>query len=53
MKVLGRVLVLGRIAASHVSAFQAHPEMDPGIAHLDALVADVFGGFCKFDFVQM
>jgi hypothetical protein len=36
VKVLGGVFVLGRIATADVAAFQAQPQMDPGIAHLEA-----------------
>lgn len=44
MKVLGRVLVPGGIAAPHMPAFQAHPQMDPGIAHLQAFLATLAAG---------
>jgi hypothetical protein len=47
MKVLGGVLVLGGITASHVSALQAQPQVDPGIAHFDALFTNVF--VCRFN----
>jgi hypothetical protein len=33
------MLVLGRIAASNVTAFQAKPEVDPAVAHLQAFFA--------------
>jgi hypothetical protein len=46
MEVLGRVLVLGRIAATDVSAFQAQAEMNPGVAHLQTfLAAFATGGY--------
>jgi hypothetical protein len=44
MKVLGRVLVLGRIAAAHMAAFQAQAEMNPGVAHLQAFLAAFAAG---------
>ena len=49
-RVLGRmemfrgVLVLRRVAASDVPAFQAKSEMDPGIAHLEAFLTPVRPG---------
>src|SRR5690349_12038374 len=39
MKVLGGVLVLGRITAADVAAGHAEPQMNPGIAHLQAFLA--------------
>src|SRR4029077_809209 len=39
MEVFGGVLVLGRVTAANVTADQAFPQMDPGIAHLEALLA--------------
>jgi hypothetical protein len=41
MKVLGGVLVFGGITATHVSAFSAHAQVDPGVAGFDAVFADV------------
>ena len=41
MKVLGCVLVLRGIAAAHMATFHAHPKMDPAIASLDAILANV------------
>src|SRR5215475_11172972 len=39
MKMLGGVLVLRRVTASHVPALHAQPQMHPGVAHLQALLA--------------
>jgi len=39
VKVLGGVLVLGRITAANVTADQTLPQVDPGIAHFQALLA--------------
>jgi hypothetical protein len=44
MKVLGRVFVLGRIAAADVPARQAQPQEHPRIARLHTVFTDVFGG---------
>jgi hypothetical protein len=41
--VLGGVLVLGTVAAAHVAARQAQPQVDPGVAHFQAFFAA--GGF--------
>jgi hypothetical protein len=53
MKVLGGVLVLGRIAASHVTAGEAQPKVYPTIPHLDALLADVDLGLRNVNLIQM
>ena len=37
----GSVLVLGGVAAAYVAAGEAGAEVDPGVAHRDALLADV------------
>jgi hypothetical protein len=39
MEMLRRMLVLGGIAATHVAADSAQPQVDPGIAHFQALLA--------------
>jgi hypothetical protein len=41
MEVLGRVFVLGRVAAPDVAAFVTEAQMDPGVSHLQALFAAV------------
>ncbi len=53
VEVLGGVLVFRRVAAADVTAFQAKPQMDPGIAHLDALRTDVSLGLGNFDGLKM
>src|SRR5690242_18649358 len=50
MEVFGGVFVLGRITAAHVAANQAFPQMDPGIAHLEAFLAALAAGFDLPDF---
>jgi hypothetical protein len=37
LKVFRRVFVLRRITTANVSALQAEPEVNPGIAHFEAL----------------
>jgi hypothetical protein len=44
MKMLGGMFVLGRIAASNMSASQALAQMHPGIAHFQALFAALAAG---------
>jgi hypothetical protein len=39
VEMLGGVLVLGRVAAADVAALHAQAEVDPGVAHLQALFA--------------
>jgi hypothetical protein len=39
VKVLGGMFVLGGIAAPDVTADKTFPQVDPGIAHLEALLA--------------
>jgi hypothetical protein len=53
VKMLGRVLVLRGIAAAHASTLQAHPQVHPRIAHLDAFLANVLGRLRKFDLIQV
>jgi hypothetical protein len=49
----GRVLVLGRVATPHMPARQTQPQMNPRIAHLDALFANMFVGVLNFYLVEM
>jgi hypothetical protein len=44
VKVLGGVLVLGRVAAADVAADKTFPQVDPGVAHLEALLAAFAAG---------
>jgi hypothetical protein len=53
MKVLGGMFVLRGIAASHVAAYHAHAQVDPGVAHLDAIFADVGLSGGEFDLIQV
>jgi hypothetical protein len=41
VEVFGGVFVLGRIATAYVTATEAQPQVDPGIAHLEAFFAAV------------
>lgn len=42
MKMLGRMLVLGRIAATNIAALQAQPQMHPCIALFHALFTNMY-----------
>src|SRR4029077_305955 len=53
MEVLGGVLVLRRVAAADVAAGEAEPEVDPGVAHLQALLATPSVGFDVLDLIQV
>ena len=44
MKVLGGVLVLGGVAAADVAADETFPQVNPGIAHLQAFFAALATG---------
>lgn len=52
-KMLRRVLIFRRVAAAHVSAFQAKPQMHPRVAHLHALFANVLIGIRQLDLTEM
>jgi hypothetical protein len=49
MEVLGGVLILGRIAAAHVSAGKAETKMNPGVAQLEAFFAAFRFGVDRLD----
>jgi hypothetical protein len=53
MEVFGGVFVLRRIAASHIPANHAHPQVNPGVAKFDALFTDVNVGRPELDLIQM
>ena len=47
------VLVLGCIAAAHVSTDQAHAQVGPAIAKVNTILADIRAGLADLDQVQM
>src|ERR1051326_8998449 len=53
MEMLARVLVLRRIATADMSTDKAEAQMDPGIADLHAIFADVLIGSGDFDLIGM
>ena len=53
LEVLGRMLILRRIAAAYISTSQAQAEMNPPVAHLYAFFAHMFAGFLNLDLIKM
>jgi hypothetical protein len=53
MEMFGCVFVLRRIATSHLPADHTHSQMNPSVADLHALFADVLVGARNLDLIQM
>jgi hypothetical protein len=53
VEMLGGVLVLGRVATAHMSTAEAQAQVYPGVARLNAVLANMLIGFCDFDLVQV
>ena len=53
VEMLGRVLVLRRVAAPHVPARQTQAQVDPCITCLNAFLANMLVGILNFDLVEM
>jgi hypothetical protein len=53
VKMLGRVPVLGRIAAPYMPARQTQSQMNPGIACFDAFFADMLVGALNLNLIEM
>ncbi len=53
MKVLGRMLIPGRIAATNVATFEAKPQVDPCVSSFDAVLTDVFVCDREFHPIEM
>src|SRR5690349_1798466 len=51
MEMFGSVLVLGRIAASHMATLHAQAQMDPGVAYLHAVFTDMRVALGNFDLI--
>jgi hypothetical protein len=47
------MLILGSIAAAHVAADQAHPQIRPTVSQVDTILADIRAGLADLDQVQM
>ena len=50
---LGGVLVLGRVATAHMSTSEAQAQVNPPVARLNAVLADMRVGVLDFDLVQV
>jgi hypothetical protein len=53
MKVLGRVLVFRRIAASHLPAYHALPQVNPFVSQFYAFPAHACGPFHVLNLIQV
>lgn len=53
VEVLRGVFILRRITAADMSAFQAQPQMDPGVSHFHAVFTNVLVGGCNADLIEM
>src|SRR6266478_1657281 len=53
MEMFGGVFVLGRVAATDMTATETFPQMDPAIAHLQALLAALATRLHLLDFSQV
>ena len=53
MEMFGGMPVLGRIAASHVTACETEPQMNPGITRFHALFTHMFAGLTDLDLIEM
>jgi hypothetical protein len=49
----GGVFVPGGVATANLAADEAHAEMNPGIAKLDAFFTDMFVGLPYFDLIEV
>ena len=54
VKMLGGVLVFGRIAAANVTAFHTEPKVDPRITGFEAFLATLWGVWLNvLNFIEM
>ncbi len=53
VKVFSGVFILGRVAATGMPADEAHAQMDPGIAGLNAVLTNMFARFSHFDLIEV
>jgi hypothetical protein len=53
VEVFGGVLVLGRIAAAHMSANQAQAQVDPGVSGFHAIFTHVLFSVSELDLVKV
>src|SRR5580698_3407180 len=53
VKMLGRVLILGGIAAAHVATLQTDAQVDPTVSHLETFLATFAARLGAWAFIQM
>jgi hypothetical protein len=53
VKVFGGVFVLGRVAATDIAADQAHAQMDPAVAELNAILTNMLVRLSYFDLIKV
>jgi len=53
MEMLSRVLAYGAVAAAHMSTDEAHTQMDPALADLEALFASTSVGANVLNLVEV
>jgi len=53
VEMLGRMLVLGRVATANVSATEAKTKVNPRVACLGTVFTQVLVGFSYFDLIEM
>jgi hypothetical protein len=53
VKMFGGMLVLRRIAAADMPAGQAHAQVNPGVAHFDAVRTNMYVCGRDFDLIEM
>jgi hypothetical protein len=53
VEVFGGVLILGRVATTHLPTNEAQTQVDPRVSHFHALFTHVLVGFSEFDLVEM
>jgi hypothetical protein len=52
-KMLGCMFVFGRVAATYVATLHAQAQVNPGVAELHALFANMYVSAGDFDLIQM
>jgi hypothetical protein len=53
MEMLGGVLILRRVTAANMAAFETQPQMNPGVPCLHAILTNVLVGLRHVDFTRM
>jgi hypothetical protein len=53
VEMLGRVLVLGRVATTNLPTNEAKTQVNPRITGFDTFLADAFFGFFDFDLIKV